>query len=627
MLNRVTLIIALLLCSALAYRSYLADHSDNPNTAVPTQVSNNETRQTSKHLVESSHTQAPQSSQPTCASPLYVSDVLTNTNQYDTHSLISLLRYFKEEKQDTDEVREILEYSGLYAQQVVDEAALVFEPPALLTQKVDDTQISANIKKIEYFNGDYPALASAVERGDLDANIDLSFMPGQPLSVVDYLLVYGGKRPDIAVFKTLIEAGVPIRPNTVITASKSKIPTVLLSLMLQHLSDSDRDYQYQSFLDRKFNYTYTSYAARHSTLASLKLILAEPLGDKSDAINALLKAKLADDKKPKSLDIERIAKTNKLFNDKLELLFEHDIPVDPQLASEVLKNTKALNEQNRALILTASKSTAPEPFYAGDAVLKVRVLEYATALKKAHDLWPEFIFSYDADCHKVAANSHYRFDNLIDKSVINDLMNNNKTANKQTQINAIKQLGDIYVDWYIKNYTWSEMGKDKTVKPDRTNHELEEIKGTIRSHIAFGEWTKISDILTSNAIPLDYVYSKNRHLIESSIFRQPPQHVLFDWFSRGVPIRNSTLDDLISIDEYAEFTFELIKNGKLINKSRKSMIFQAARNANLPLLKLLLNPALNNESYNHNIGLSALNWTLLNYNDDLKQQLALLQTK
>ncbi|MCJ8271374.1 MAG: hypothetical protein MJK04_18500, partial [Psychrosphaera sp.] len=108
---------------------------------------------------------------------------------------------------------------------------------------------------------------------------------------------------------------------------------------------------------------------------------------------------------------------------------------------------------------------------------------------------------------------------------------------------------------------------------------------------------------------------------------QPPQHVLFDWLSRGVPIRNSTLDDLISMDEYAEFTFELIKNGTLINKSRKSMIFQAARNTNLPLLKLLLKPALNNESYNHNIGLSALNWTLLNYNDDLKQQLALLQTK
>ncbi|MCJ8273262.1 MAG: hypothetical protein MJK04_28160, partial [Psychrosphaera sp.] len=471
MLNRVILIIALLLCSALAYRTYLADHSDNPSTVATAKTGTVNVDKTGSNLAETSQTQAPQSLPPTCASPLYVSDVLTNTNQYDTHSLISLLRYFKAAKQDTDEVRKILEYSGLYEQQVVDAAALVFQPPALLTQKIDMTQLSANIKKIEYFNGDYPALASAVERGDLDANIDLSFMPGQPLSVVDYLLVYGGKRPDIAVFKTLIEAGVPVRPNTVITASKSKMPTDLLSLMLQHLSDSDRDYHYKSFLDRKFNYTYTSYAAQHSTLASLKVILAEPLGDKSDAINALLKAKLADDKKPKSLDIERIAQTNKLFNDKLKLLFEHEIPVDPQLASEVLQNTKALNEQNRTLILTASRSTAPEPVYAGDAVLKARVLEYATALKKAHDLWPEFIFSYDAGCQKVAANSHYRFDNLIEKSVINDLVNSNKTADKQTQINAISQLGDIYVDWYIKNYTWSEMDEDKTVTAERTNKQ------------------------------------------------------------------------------------------------------------------------------------------------------------
>jgi hypothetical protein len=259
-----------------------------------------------------------------------------------------------------------------------------------------------------------------------------------------------------------------------------------------------------------------------------------------------------------------------------------------------------------------------------DKGFKAKVLSYATHLKTASKLWPEFVFSYDLDCNKVPANSHYRFDNLIQKSTLVDLVKGMKTADRQAHIDNIKPLGDIYVDWYIKNHTWDELAKAKKIKADRKNRKLWNIAASLQSSIVKAEWDKITDALSANTIPVDYVYRRNTYLMEVGIEQRVPQHILFDWLSRGVPLRDETLNELIAIEEYVDFTFEVIKSGKLTNKSRKSLIFQATRNVNLPLIKQLLNPKFKDESYNKNIGMSALNWTLLNYNKDLSAQLELL---
>jgi hypothetical protein len=560
----------------------------------------------------------------TCSSPLYVSDVINSKTQYESQSLINLLTYFKENNYNIDNVIKILINTELYAKNEVENASVLFEPPIYLSEKVNKVQLLRKIKQVEQFDDDYRALAEAVKRGELDANMNLSFFYGHPKSIIEFLLENRGVLPDVSVFQTLVNSGVPVRPNTILNALATNVETDILLLMIKHLPDADRNHRWNELFNGGFHYSYTSFAAKHAKVESLQIILTQSLGDSSDTINVLLKDKMQYDQQSKPVDILQLAENNNIFNQKLDMLLQYDIPVDAELLSLYLSSKSILREGQERLLLQKRKNMAQEEFNNIDEKLRSSVITYAKQLHAGKKAWAEFIFSYDPYCKKVPANSHYRLNNLLEKEMlVNSLPTGNET-NAESVIEQIQLQGDIYVDWYINNYILPNMVKELTVKADSSNKKFIDAEVTVDANIFLENWSAIEDALSTNSIPLDYVYLTNAYLLERGIQNRVPQHVLFNWSNQGVPIHNSSLDELLGIEKYAEFTMELLQKGKLINKSQKSVIFQAARHKNIRLMELLLKPKFTTKSFNHNIGLTALDWTLLNYNRDMEAQLQLL---
>ena len=559
-----------------------------------------------------------------CHSALYVSDVMSNLTQYNNQSLINLLKYFKENGYKSHEIRNILINSELYDRTEVETASILFEPPIYMSEKVNKEQLLYNFKKIDKFKGDYQSIADAVKVGELDVNMNLSFFYGHPKSIIEFLLEKKGTLPDISIFQSLVNSGVPIRPNTILNALSPNVETNVLLLMIKHLPDSERNHHWNEFFNGGFNYSYTSFAAKYSKQESLKIILEKSLGDRSDAINVLLKDKMQYDQRPKPLDILQLAEDSNIFNTKLDMLLEHDIPVDADILSSYLSSRSALKEEQIILLKQKAKNISQESFDRIDDDLRNAVIIYAERLQIAQKTWPEFIFSYDPSCKNIPKNSHYRFDNLLEKKILLDLTAKRKATDTKPMIERMKLMGDIYVDWYIKSYILPNIPLEPKIKADRSNKKFRSTSTLMNTNIVLGNWSKIGDSLNSRSIPLDYIYRNNTFLIEIGIQERVPQDILFDWFNLGVPIHNSSLDELLAIPEYSEFTIDLLKKGKLINKSHKSVLFQAVRQKNIRLIKLLLEPKFKSEPFNNNLGLTALDWTLLNYSSDIEPLLNLL---
>lgn len=631
MTNKVLFILAVL-CSTLVYLMFDSGRSTNRNLE-NTVVSNEKkvtndlnTSKLNRNAIQTENTTntLSLSTLGTCHSALYVSDVMSNRTQYNNQSLINLLNFYKKGGFNSQEILNILIGSKLYDRTEVETASILFEPPIYMSEKVNKEQLLYNFKQIDKFKGDYQSIANAVKAGELDINMNLSVFYGHPKSIIEFLLENKGTLPDISIFQSLVDSGVPIRPNTILNALSPNVETNVLLLMIKHLPDSERNHHWNEFFNGGFNYSYTSFAAKYSKQESLKIILAKSLGDRSDAINVLLKDKMQYDQRPKPVDILQLAEDNNIFNTKLDMLLEHDIPVDADILSSYLSSRSALKEEQKILLKQKVKNITLEAFDKIDDDLRNAVVTYAKRLKIAQKTWPEFIFSYDPSCKKIPKNSHYRFDNLLEKKILLDLLAIKKATDTKPMIERMKLMGDIYVDWYIKSYIFPNMPLEPKVKADRTNKKFINTSTLINTNIVLGDWSKIGDSLNSRNIPLDYLYRNNTFLIEIGIQERVPQDILFDWFSLGVPIHNSSLDELLAIPEYSEFTIDLLKKGKLINKSHKSVLFQAVRQKNIRLIKLLLEPKFKSEPFNNNLGLTALDWTLLNYSSGIEPLLNLL---
>jgi hypothetical protein len=377
-----------------------------------------------------------------CTSPLYVSDVLIDKEQFKNQSLVNLLSYFDRKGEDIDKVKLILLDSGGYTPREVRISSNIYSPPTYSTNYVDRSTLLSNVNKISSFGKNYKDLAEAVANGDVDPFMDLSSFYGRPKSIIDYFLEFRRPKPQIYFFNSLIESGVPVTHNTIISASNPNVSTGVLSLMIANLDDKEREYKWKK---PGGEYTYASYASQFSTVDSLKIILSEGLGDKSDAINTLLKGRLELTNKEQKFDLDNVIKKNAVFNNKLSLLLEYDIYVNSDLIKEFLKRNKGISSSN----LSALVNIVQPPIESSDKLFSVDLEEevnsYIDWLKIAEGNWPEFVFSYDYKCKKVPSDSHYRYDNLINKEVTTRLVKENSS------LNIMKELilfGDIYVDWY-----------------------------------------------------------------------------------------------------------------------------------------------------------------------------------
>lgn len=559
-----------------------------------------------------------------CTSPLYVSDVLIDKQQFKNQSLVNLLNFFDKKGDDVDKVKLILLDSGKYTSKEIRISSNIFSPPVYSTKSVDRALLSSNVNKISSFGKNYKELAGAIRKGDVDPFMDLSVFYGRPKSIIDYFLEFRGGKPNISFFKSLIESGVPITHGTIIKASKSHVPTEILSLMITNLGDNEREYKWKDGLFGKTEYSYVSYAAQVSTVDSLKVILLEGLGDKSDAINTLLKERLNSANKQNFFDLEYTINKNKTFNDKLSLLLEYDIPVSSDLVEKILINSNGITSENISTLVNRGHSIIENKDTIVSANLKDEVNNYAEHLQKAKKNWPEFVFSFDSECKRIPSDSHYRYDNLIKKIELTNIIKKSPLLDKSNILNKLKQYGDIYVDWYYSTLELEKKAPDHPVIKQK-NHE--EAVNFIEGKLVTESWDEISKALKEGVIPPNYIYYKNSYLIELAIQNNSPQSILFDWYQMSVPIHNNSLNELMYIEKYADFTYFLLKNGKVINKRLKSVVFQATRNSNFKLLELLLNDAQKNEFIKYDEGVSPVSWTLLNYDNDFKRQLDLLLSK
>ena len=231
------LLISIVICSVLVYGVFdkgTLFNQNTVNTVENTEVKkNNIASESNFNVMQVRHSSniLGESGAVLCRSPIYVSDVMSNHTQYGNQSLINLLKYFKGEGYKNDDIRNILIDSKLYKRTEVENAAILYEPPIYMSEKVNKTQLLYNYKQIDKFHGDYQSLAEAVKHGEIDPIMDLSIFSGHPKSLIEFILEKKGTLPDISVFQSLLNSGVPVRPNTILNALRPNVNTDILLLM------------------------------------------------------------------------------------------------------------------------------------------------------------------------------------------------------------------------------------------------------------------------------------------------------------------------------------------------------------------------------------------------------------